>query len=203
VKKIHGSRSTTVVDEDGRRGTIEDRIPNSAEDTEQVLVRIDDRLVAVPAERLVEQEDGSFFLSLSLAQLHHQEHAVEKELVIPVVEERARVEKRQRETGRVRVTRHTETHTEIINEPRVQEQAEIQRVPINQVVEGPLPVRQEGNTTIIPVVEEVLVVEKRLVLREEVHVTKHRVETQDPLEVSLRRQEVTVTRTEEEDPEGR
>ncbi|NJR12919.1 DUF2382 domain-containing protein, partial [bacterium] len=47
---------------------------------------------------------------------------------------------------------------------------------------------------IIPVVEEVIVVEKRLRLREELRVTKQRVEDHTPQQVILRRKEVTVDR---------
>lgn len=59
-------------------------------------------------------------------------------------------------------------------EPLFAEDVDVQRVAINQVVESVPDTRIEGDTTIIPVVEEILVVEKRLVLREEVRITKRR-----------------------------
>jgi hypothetical protein len=58
--------------------------------------------------------------------------------------------------------------------PLVSQDIEITRVTINRVVEGVVPVRQEGDTTIYPVLEEVLVVEKRLILREELHMRVRR-----------------------------
>jgi len=59
---------------------------------------------------------------------------------------------------------------------------------------GPPPVRHEGNTMIIPLLEEVLVVEKRLMLREELRVTRTQTEFHAPQQVTLRREEITVDR---------
>ena len=61
------------------------------------------------------------------------------------------------------------------------------------VDEAPAP-RRDGDTTILSVVEEVLVVERRLRLVEEVHVTEVRSEYRAPQTVSLRREEVNVER---------
>jgi stress response protein YsnF len=58
--------------------------------------------------------------------------------------------------------------------------------------------RYEGDTLIIPVIEEVLVVEKKLLLKEEVHITKYVGETQQEKTVTLRSEEVSVERTEEQ-----
>jgi stress response protein YsnF len=58
--------------------------------------------------------------------------------------------------------------------------------------------RSEGNTLIIPLLEEVLVVEKRLLLKEELHLTKQRVETHQPQRVTLRREEAAIERVETE-----
>jgi stress response protein YsnF len=62
-------------------------------------------------------------------------------------------------------------------------------------VDEPVPTRTEGETTIIPVMEEVLVVEKRLRLKEELHVTRRRTEHRDPQRVTLRSERVEVERT--------
>jgi stress response protein YsnF len=55
-------------------------------------------------------------------------------------------------------------------------------------------VRQEGDTTIIPIVEEVVVLEKRLKLVEEVRVTKQQTAKHEPQNITLRRQNVTIER---------
>ena len=60
--------------------------------------------------------------------------------------------------------------------------------------EAPVPVRQEGLTTIITLLEEV-VVEKRLRATEEVRITKRRAHPSRPLQhVTLRREEAVVER---------
>jgi stress response protein YsnF len=55
-------------------------------------------------------------------------------------------------------------------------------------------VREDNGTTIIPVMEEVLVVEKRWMLREEIHIRRRRIETHQPQHITLRSEEVQVER---------
>jgi stress response protein YsnF len=76
---------------------------------------------------------------------------------------------------------------------------EVERVAVDQEVDTPPEIRQEGDTLVVPVVEEVLVVGKRYRIIEEVHVTKHRDITTETFHEELRREVVTVT---EEDQEG-
>ena len=66
------------------------------------------------------------------------------------------------------------------------------RVPINRYVEKPLPVRQEGGTIIVPILEEVLVVEKRLLLKEELRISKESKMVHKPRRVTLRGEEAVV-----------
>jgi stress response protein YsnF len=68
----------------------------------------------------------------------------------------------------------------------------VERVPVGRWIAAPADIRQEGDTTIYPVVEEVLVVEKRLRLVEEVRVTRRRATRQVREEVSLRHEEILV-----------
>jgi stress response protein YsnF len=68
------------------------------------------------------------------------------------------------------------------------------------VLDRPVEVRHEGNTTIIPIYEEVLVVEKGLMLKEEIRITKRTTETHQPQQVITRSEEVIV---EHEDQENR
>lgn len=87
-------------------------------------------------------------------------------------------------------------------EARLQEcRAEITRVPVNRPVEQPPEVRTEGDVTIIPVVEERLVVERRLVLTEEIHVRRVQAERVVSEPVMLRRQVAEVERAPAEAPE--
>ena len=114
--------------------------------------------------------------------------------VVPVVEEELTVGKREVETGRVRVTKLVHEEQRVVDQPVATEEVVVERVPVNRVVQGPVEVRHEGDTTIIPLLEEVLVVEKRLMLREEVRITKRRTETRRPQNVTLRKEDVKVER---------
>jgi len=129
-------------------------------------------------------------------------HRADAEAVIPVVEETARIEKRAVEKGRIRVSTHTEAVEQVLRETLRGDAVGVTRVPINRTIaEGePAPqVRDEGGVTIIPVLEEVLVVEKRLVLKEEVHIRRTTSGENIEVPVTLRRQRAVVERV---SPEG-
>lgn len=71
------------------------------------------------------------------------------------------------------------------DEPLFQEDVEVERIPVNRFIDGPVETRQEGDLTIVPVVEEVLTVQKRLLLKEEVHIRRRRAEVREPRRVVL------------------
>ena len=114
--------------------------------------------------------------------------------VVPVIEEELRVGKRVVETGRVRVTKTVSEHEEVLDEPLMREEYDVERVPVDEFVDAPVGPRQEGETLIVPVLEEVLVVEKRLLVREELRITRRRTEGHEPQRVTLRSEEVSVER---------
>jgi uncharacterized protein (TIGR02271 family) len=97
-----------------------------------------------------------------------------EEKTIPLVEERAIVSKRVVPKGRVQVSARVEQREEIVEADLMHEEVEIDRVPVGIEVDSVPPVRQEGDITIVPVVEEVLVVEKRLVVVEEIRLRRTR-----------------------------
>ena len=115
---------------------------------------------------------------------------------IPVIEETARVDKQIVETGRVVVRKTVHHETKTIDVPLLEEQTHVERVPINEVVETAPEIRREGDTMIIPVLREEVVVTTRLVLVEELHVRKQRLTAHHPREVELRREEVHYERRE-------
>ena len=127
------------------------------------------------------------------------------EVVIPLAEEAVSVSKREVETGRVRVALTTETQTVIAREVLRGRRVEIERVPVGRTLaegEAPPRSREEGDTLVVPVVEEVAVVVKRLVLREELRLRF--VHTEAPFEqaVAVRRQRATVERLPPEAGDG-
>ena len=118
----------------------------------------------------------------------------EGEVVIPLLREEVVVQKGVVETGRVAVARVTREHSELIAEPLTTETVEISRVPIGRQVEAMPPVRDEGDTVVIPVVEERLLIERQLFLKEEVRVRRVRTSGTHRESVTLRHHEVTVSR---------
>ncbi|WP_165982239.1 YsnF/AvaK domain-containing protein [Dankookia rubra] len=116
------------------------------------------------------------------------------EKVVPVIEETAVVYKERVVTDRVRLHKRVQTTQEVLDIPVQTESLEVERVPIGAWIEAPAGIRHEGNTTIYPVVEEVLVVEKRLRLVEEVRITRRRDTRQVREKVSLRHEEILVER---------
>ena len=125
------------------------------------------------------------------------EEAPPGEVVIPLAEETLAISKREVETGRVQVALTTEIETVIARETLRGRRVEVERVPVGRTLAeseaAPVP-HEEGDTLIIPVVEETAVVVKRLVVREEVRLRF--VPTEEPFEkaVEVRRQRATVER---------
>ena len=116
------------------------------------------------------------------------------DLKLTLLAEELAVDKQTVETGRVRVSEHTHTREVAIDEDLLTESAEIETIPIGrQIFEMPM-VRHEGETTIVPIVEEVLHIERRLFLKEEVRITRKKTTDQFHDRVTLRYQEAVVTR---------
>jgi hypothetical protein len=61
----------------------------------------------------------------------------------------------------------------------------VERVPVNRLIDAPVETRQEGETTVIPVIEEVLTIQKRLFLKEEVRITRKRTEVREPRKIIM------------------
>jgi len=130
-----------------------------------------------------------------MAERRRTDKIVDEEIV-PVVEETAIVSKEQVVTETVRLHKQVHEEEEVLDIPIQDEEIEVERVSIDRWVDEPVPVRQEGDTTVYPVLKEVLVYEKRLKLVEEVRVTRHRATHQTRERVRLRREDIVVERDE-------
>ncbi|MCA1556416.1 MAG: YsnF/AvaK domain-containing protein [Acidobacteria bacterium] len=214
-----GQKSAIVTDRDGLRGRIDTSTPQTPEGGRpEVLVHLDDgRQALVPVDELVLQNDGSFIIPFSLSNLARPQQREtagnaddetlvtsspkreDGSIVMPVVAEMLDVQKRKVETGGVRIKKIVHEREEIVDEPLMREEVQVKRVPINRVVDAPVPVRHVGNTMIVSLLEEVLVVEKRLMLKEELHITKGEIETFKPQRITLRSEEAVVERVGDED----
>ena len=114
--------------------------------------------------------------------------------VIPLVEETVRVGKREVRGGTVRVRTVVDTVEELARAELHGEKVDVTRVPVDREIDRAPEVRTEDGVTIIPVVEEVLVVEKRLVLKEELHVRRQQTTENVEVPVTVRRQRAVVER---------
>jgi uncharacterized protein (TIGR02271 family) len=123
-----------------------------------------------------------------------QDGAGENANTIPVAREDAEILKRKVEKARVAVNTHVREREEIVEEDLRHDEVDIERVTVDREVDGPLDTRQEGDCMVIPVVEEVLVVQKRWMLKEEIRIRRRSVTTPHRERVRLRSEEVSVER---------
>jgi len=112
-----------------------------------------------------------------------------EEVLVPTTEEV--------EVGTVRISKRVEQVPVEQTVDAMLDDLLIERVAIDRpIASAPAP-RHEGNTIIIPVVEEVLVTEKRLMLKEEIRITRRKVAQPVIIRDTVRREVVEI-----HDPEG-
>lgn len=116
---------------------------------------------------------------------------------LELVEESLTVETERVVTGRVRVSTDTEFTDEVVRASLSGDRVEVTREAIGRQVNDVPQTRIEGDVTIIPVLEEIVVVEKRLMLVEEIRLRKIATTEEVAIPVTLRRQRATVKRLEE------
>jgi uncharacterized protein (TIGR02271 family) len=123
----------------------------------------------------------------------HHDHGDDAEPPAEVIrsEEELRVDTVQHEVGRVRARKVVETeHVEEVV-PRYTEQAEVERADVEPGDSGEVETLPDGSIS-IPVFEEQLIVEKRLVVVERVILRKYRVSEDQHVEADLRRERVEI-----------
>lgn len=116
-------------------------------------------------------------------------------MTVPVHEEQLQVETHEVDTGRgVRISKRVTERPETVSRELWHEEIDVVRVPVNSIVAEPPQVRHEGDTMVVPVVEEVLVVEKRYRVKEEVHIKRRRQTEVHEATVPVKAEELTVER---------
>lgn len=113
---------------------------------------------------------------------------------IPVSAEELEVGKRRRETGTVRLDKLVHHDAVPVEAELVSEEVAVRRLPVDRPVDGPIADRWEGDTLVVSVVEEVLVVERRFKLVEEIHLIRRRRTRHERRLLGRRREEVRVER---------
>ena len=203
------ARTLVLTDKDGLRGFIDEQDAGWDDKRGRVLVRLEDgRQALVPADELRHDGDGNLYLPFSLAELTQVSARAagapkaggergDGSVVVPIVAEQLEVQKRKVEAGGVRIRKTVSEREEVVDEPLMREEVQVKRVPVNKVVDGPVPVRHVGDTMIVSLLEEVLVVEKRLMIKEELHITKEQVESYRPQRVRLRTEQAVIERVED------
>jgi stress response protein YsnF len=113
---------------------------------------------------------------------------------LSVVEEQVTVSATQHETGAVRVRKVV--HEDFVDVPVTlrSEHVDVRHVPENRRVDSEYGPRQVGDTWIVPVFEYVPVTEMRLMLKEEVHITRRTVEKEVIHTVPVRKDTLIVER---------
>ena len=113
---------------------------------------------------------------------------------IPIIAETASISTRRVASGRVTISTRTEEIDRILPAELASVEVSVVQVPVDRKINSVPEVVAEGDLTIIPVVEERLVVTRELYLREEVHVRRvERTETVD-VAATIRRQTVQIDR---------
>jgi uncharacterized protein (TIGR02271 family) len=122
----------------------------------------------------------------------------DKTLTVPVIEEEITVEKAEVSDGHVEVRTWTELEKGTLDFDLVREDVEIERIRMDQVVDAPPSIRTEGDTTIVPILEERIVMTKQLVLIEEIRMIRRSNVQTHSVTTELRKQRVSIERHEEE-----
>jgi uncharacterized protein (TIGR02271 family) len=191
----------SILRDDGTRGTV----IASQEPGDLIIEFTDGSRLVIPPENLAVQSDGSYRISRATPDPPAMVQQPD-ELTIPVVEEELTVETVRVARAKVRVHKRVETRRELVDAPVTRENIVIEHVPVNRFVEETAPqVREENGVLIIPVIEEVAVVEKRLFMREEIRISKRLTTTNTCQTFDLRREFVDIEReeiNEEEIPEN-
>src|SRR5262245_21653439 len=140
------ANASKVRDKDGVWGTVVPGSPPLSSNAAQVVVQTENgQQFLVSTALFVQQPDGTYALPLRLAELEHagSEPGVHQDetLVVPVLTEELDVQKQQVETGKVRITKVVHEHETVVDEPLWRDNVAISRLPMERVVEGPIPMR--------------------------------------------------------------
>jgi uncharacterized protein (TIGR02271 family) len=198
--------SAEVITANGLKGSVDLTALQAASATELVGIELDNgQQLWVAGGSLLRQPDGHYLLPVAVPQRepapgHLAADARRETTVIPVVAEEAVISTRPVDSGGVRISKVVHQREEMARAALTQEEIDIQRVPAGEFVAEAEPARQDGDTWIVPVYEEVLVVEKRLRLRERVRITKRRATTEQAQPVTLRHEEAIVERLDTDQP---
>ncbi len=194
-------RGAHIVDADGQPATLVALEPDTA--TPQACVRLANGMqMRVPLSLIALQDDGSCRLPFAA---DDTAPGRQPSAALPLHEETLEVGKRQVDSGRgVRLRKQVSEHIETVAQTLGEDVLSVERVALGQMVdpEHPPAVREEGDMLVVPVLEEVLVVQKQLRLREELRIRRGRQSREVQHSVPLRSEQVEVERFDEQPERG-
>jgi stress response protein YsnF len=114
---------------------------------------------------------------------------MDRETVIPVIAEEVHAGVRTA-SGGVRVRKTVKSEEHFLRQSLASERLDVERVAVNRIVDGPQPVREEGDTVIIPVMKQVVRVD--WVVVEEIRITRTQEHTEVSHPVTLLREDVEI-----------
>jgi uncharacterized protein (TIGR02271 family) len=185
---------------DGRFGTVAETLVDPATGgLRQLLVEHEGSLVLVPADLILDVVSPSEVrLHASRADVVAQLSGVVStpelggEVRVPIHAERLRVGIRRVDRGELRIHKSVDRVPETIVQPIERDEVEIERVRLDRLIDEPAQTREEDGWLIVPVMEEVLVVTKQLVLTEEVRIRTRKVLEEQEVYDVLRRERVEI-----------
>jgi uncharacterized protein (TIGR02271 family) len=166
--------------------------------------RYDDEAIYVGGRRLlfgdIERIDGDrLYVTETAAQRFIDPGAAATglggELRVPIMEERLEVDIRQIDLGEIQVHKTVVETEEVRRGPLTHEDVQIVRVKVNRPVTAPEERHQEGDWLVIPIMEEIFVVQKQLVVTEEIRIRKQSVTEEREIRETVRRERATIEDT--------
>lgn len=182
------SDSAVVLTSDGNVfGTLE-RVSKRESAEAMLLVNHDGRMVQIPHSMIDDQRSTPDELVLAA---RFQPSGDQAQTTIPLHAEELSVDVIEQDQGRVLIQKSVE-HVPVQEDVELaMDVVEVERIPSGEEFDEPPENRQEGDTLIIPVVEEVLILTRRYKVVEEVRVTRHREVRTESVQTELRREVIT------------
>lgn len=145
------------------------------------------RLLVTRAEAQIHQQAGEIPMSINPGQAGNT-----NELHLPLVEERLEVGKRQINLGEVRLHKTVEQFEETTPVHLTHDDIEVQRVPVKPGEQKSMETHNEGEWLVIPVLREVAVVKKEVVVIEEIRIRKRQITEEQEVTEQLRREHIEI-----------
>jgi stress response protein YsnF len=114
------------------------------------------------------------------------------EIRVPLLEEQLAFGTRTVDLGEIQIHKSVEETEEVRSGQLNREDVQVERVRVDRRVTEPEASRQEGEWLVIPIMEEVFVVEKHLMVTEEIRIRKRLVTEESEVRDTVRRERATV-----------